>query len=57
MTQTWNQFLTASDEDGNITNVIEWNSLESYQNISPGTAIKRHKELYPSSKVKVISFH
>ena len=57
MTQTWNQFLTASDEDGENTNVIEWNSLEGYQNISPGTAIKRHKELFPSSKVKVISFH
>jgi hypothetical protein len=57
MTQTWNQFLTASDEDGENTNVIEWNSLESYRNISPGTAIKRHKELFPSSKVKVISFH
>lgn len=56
MTQTWNQFLTVSDENGENTNVIEWNSLESYRNISPGTALKRHKELFPSSKVKVISF-
>lgn len=55
MTQTWNQFLTVSDENGENTNVIEWNSLESYRNISPGTALKRHKELFPSSKVKVIS--
>ena len=57
MTQTWNQFLTVSDENGENTNVIEWNGLESYRNISPGTAIKRHKELFPCSKVKVISFH
>jgi len=56
MTQTWNQFLTVSDEDGEKTNVMEWNGPETYQNTSPGTAIKRHKELYPSSKVKVISF-
>ena len=56
MTQTWNQFLTVSVENGENTNVIEWNSLESYRNTSPGTALKRHKELFPSSKVKVISF-
>ena len=56
MTQTWNRFLTVSDENGENTNVIEWNGLESYRNTSPGTAIKRHKELFPSSKVKVISF-
>jgi hypothetical protein len=55
MTRTWNQFLTVSVENGENTNVIEWNSLESYQNTSPGTALKRHKEIFPSSKVKVIS--
>ena len=54
MTQTWTQFLTVGFGDSKPV-IIDWNTEESYKNTSPGNALKRHKEMYPSQSIKVVS--
>ena len=53
MTQTWKEFLTVEVTDFNPI-MIDWNSEGSYKNISPATALKRHKKMYPSHAVKIV---
>ena len=54
MTQTWSQFLTVGISDFKPV-IIDWNSEGSYKNTSPANALKRHKEMYPSQSIKVVS--
>jgi hypothetical protein len=54
MTQTWHQFLTVGISDFKPV-IIDWNSEGSYKNTSPANALKKHKEMYPSQSIKVVS--
>ena len=54
MTQTWKRFLTVSFDDYK-TRTIDWNTEDTYKDTSPGMALRFHKEMYPSSIVKVVS--
>lgn len=40
------RFLTVATAPG-VRRVIEWNDANSYGTTSPGTAIRRHLEMYP----------
>ncbi len=54
ITQTWSQFLTVGISDFKPV-IIDWNSEGSYKNTSPANALKKHKEMYPSQSIKVVS--
>lgn len=54
ITQTWSQFLTVGISDSKPV-IIDWNSEGSYKNTSPANALKKHKEMYPSQSIKVVS--
>ena len=60
MTKTWKRFLTVGfdrDEFGysDKTKTMDWNTEETYKNVSPGKALRFHKEMFPGSIVKVVS--
>ena len=43
---TFPRFLTVATAPG-VRRAIEWNDANSYGTTSPGTAIRRHLQMYP----------
>jgi len=45
-TLTFPRFLTVATAPG-VRRVIEWNDPNSYRTTSPGTALRRHLDMFP----------